>query len=256
MRVLPGSLVAVALLAAAGSARADEPDRCATEAEEGQAARVAGKLRAARVHVIACSRDSCPRVIRSDCVRWLGEIDAELPSVVIRARDATGADVSDVTVFVDQEKVADRVDGRPIAVDAGERVVRIARRDGATVSQRLIVRSGERARIVTMQIEGSEAPRERSTVGPLVLGGVGLGLLAGGAILWTIGRGDHADLKATCAPTGSCATSDVDAARTKLIVGDVAAAVGILAVAGAVYWYLTSTSSRGGVTPRAALLTF
>ena len=256
-RLAPAALAFAALATIVASARADEPERCATEAEEGQAARAAGKLRAARAHVIACSRESCPRVVRNDCVRWLVEVETELPSVVIRAHDATGADVSDVTVFVDGEMVAERVDGRPIAVDAGEHVVRIARRSGAAVSQRLVVRSGEHARIVSMQLEAGEVrAKNAGSAGPWTLGGVGLGLLGGGAALWAVGRSEHGDLESTCAPTGSCATRDVDAARTKLIIGDVVAAVGVIAVAGAVYWYLTSGSSPGRVSQRTTPLTF
>jgi hypothetical protein len=90
----------------------------------------------------------------------------------------------------------------------------------------------------------SVAPSEGpSRVGPFVLGGVGLALAATGAVLWAIGRGEHGDLESTCAPTGACATSDVDAARAKLVVGDVLMVGGVLALAGAVTWYLLASPS-------------
>jgi hypothetical protein len=124
MKAVLGPLTSIAIVVLAGHARADEPDRCATEAEAGQAARAAGRLRAAREHVISCARESCPRVIRSDFSRWLAEIETELPTIVVRARDGRGADLSEVTVFVDKVKVAERVDGRPIPLDVGPHELR------------------------------------------------------------------------------------------------------------------------------------
>jgi hypothetical protein len=257
MRLLFASLMGAAVAATDASVRASETDRCATDAEAAQASRVAGKLRAARAHVIACAAESCPRVIRSDCARWLTEIETELPTIVIRAYDGAGADLADVAVFVDGEKVADRVDGRPIPVDAGEHSLRLALRGGPARSRQLVVRSGEHGRMVSVPFESSEPSRPRATVGPVVLGGLGLGVFASGVLLWVVGRGEHADLRSTCAPSGSCATTDVESARTKLLVGDVAAAVGVLAVAGAMYWYFSSGGSASpSAAPRTAWLTF
>ena len=242
MRRILAGLATSAILALVSDARADEPDRCATAAEAAQAARAAGKLRAAREQVISCARESCPRVIRSDCARWLTEIDAELPTIVVRASDGGGADLSEIAVYVDGTKVADRVDGRPFAIDAGEHLLKFEKRGGTAVTQRVVVRSGERARIVSVAFEGGEPTKRASTVGPLVLGGLALGLVGGGGVLWAVGRGEHSDLESSCAPAGTCATGDIDAARTKLIVGDIVALAGVLALAGAVYWYVTSRS--------------
>lgn len=242
MRSLLRFVVVSAVIALAGRAEADEADQCANEAEAGQVARAAGKLRAAREHVIACARPTCPRVVRSDCARWLNEIEAEVPSIVVRARE-DGRDVAEVVVFVDGTKTAERVDGKPIPLDVGEHELRFEKAGVAPVSQRVVVRSGERSRLVSVVFGAEAAGAGRpSLVGPLVLGGVGLGLLGGGGALWAVGSGEHADLESTCAPAGACSSADIDASRTKLILGDVAVAVGVVALAGAAYWYL---SSRG-----------
>jgi hypothetical protein len=251
-RALP--LVA-ALVALATPARAkDAADRCAEDAEAGQTARLAGKLRSARQHLISCATDACPRVVRVDCARWLSEVESEQPSLVVRARDAGGQDVSDVRVFVDGEKVADRADGLPIPVDVGERKLRFERAGSPAVDQSVVFRSGERSRVVTVVIGGADAadataPPRRSTTGPLLLGGTGVALAIGGGVLWAVGKGAHGDLESSCAPEGLCATSDIDAARTKLIVGDILLGAGVLAVAGAVYWYLSSGSPKRTAAP-------
>ena len=119
----------------------------------------------------------------------------------------------------------------------------------------MVVGSGERARIVTITFDDEGVTRS-SKVGPIVLGGVGLALGAGGAVLWAVARSEHSDLESSCAPPGSCASSDISDGKTKLLIGDGAVAAGLLAVAGAVYWYFASSSSSrppqarvlGGVT--------
>ncbi|MFO0740138.1 MAG: hypothetical protein U0270_29835 [Labilithrix sp.] len=241
MTRLAAAALAVVLFARATPALADNADRCADRAEEAQRARQENKLRTARDALIECARESCPAVVRRDCARWLSEVETELPTIVVRVRDGRGDDIVDVRISVDDARVADKADGRPIALDAGEHVVRV-QRGGAVVSRRIVVGNGERARVLAIDLApdlpaSKPAPAERgSRVPAIVLGAVGLGLVAGGSVLWALGRGEHDDLESSCAPTGACATSDIDAARTKLIVGDVFAGVGLLAVAGAITW--------------------
>lgn len=242
------------LLALATPARADDVDRCATAAEAAQRTRLAGKLREARDHLITCSSETCPAIVRRDCARWLTEVETELPTIVVRAREG-GEDVADVRVFVDGERVAERVDGRPIPVDVGEHTLRFERPGLEAVSQRIITRSGEHARPVSVDFDPPEKPAA-APVGPLVLGGVGVALAAAGGVFWALGRGEHADLESTCAPAGTCATSDIDAARTKLVVGDVAVVAGVLALTGAVAWWLVGRPSSTRASGPPALVTF
>jgi hypothetical protein len=75
-------------------------------------------------------------------------------------------------------------------------------------------------------------------VGPWILGGLGVGSMATGVILWVLGRGERADLYATCGVTHTCAQGDVDRARSKVLAGDVTFVVGLAALGGAVGWAL------------------
>jgi hypothetical protein len=77
-----------------------------------------------------------------------------------------------------------------------------------------------------------------------ILGGVGVAALAGAGVLWASGLGDRSGLYSGCGQTQSCSQSDVDASRTKLVVGDVAAAAGVVAL-GAAVWITLASWSRG-----------
>lgn len=240
-----GGLLVAAFLALAGTARADEAERCASSAEAGQRARIEGKLRSARERFIDCSSEACPQVVRRDCARWLSEVEAELPTIVLRARDASGQDVADVRVFVDGVLFVSRLDGMSVPIDAGEHTFRFERAGAPPVSRKVIVHSGERARIVSIDL-APEPARASSPVGPIVLGSIGVASVATGVVFWVIGRSEHDDLASTCAPEGLCATSDIDAARAKLIAGDIAVIAGALAIAGAVTWWLVAQPSSTG----------
>jgi hypothetical protein len=69
-----------------------------------------------------------------------------------------------------------------------------------------------------------------------VLGSAGAAAIGGGIYLWLRGRGERADLYATCGATGQCSAQAVQSARSKLIAGDVAVGVGLTAVAAAIWW--------------------
>jgi len=58
-------------------------------------------------------------MIKKDCLRWSSEVDRAMPTVIFTAKDPAGQDMVDVRVFVDGQKVADRIDGRPAALDPG-----------------------------------------------------------------------------------------------------------------------------------------
>ncbi len=76
-----------------------------------------------------------------------------------------------------------------------------------------------------------------------VLGGAGLAAIGAGVFFWVSGLGDRSDLYAGCGLTHSCAQSDVDASRTKLLIGDVAVGAGIVALGVATYFALAPRRS-------------
>jgi hypothetical protein len=102
--------VLVPALLAATSASAGDNAACLDAASRGQTLRDARKFVEAREQFLVCAASTCPAAVRADCVTWLTEVDKALPSVVITAKDASGADVVDVTVAVDGRPLASKLD--------------------------------------------------------------------------------------------------------------------------------------------------
>src|ERR1700678_4573205 len=103
MKAAPLALAALAAGCTLGhAAKADDTVRvCIAASTDGQTLRKQGRLLAAREEMIACARDACPPIVRSHCARWLSEVDAATPSVVVRAEDPAGADVMGARLFID-----------------------------------------------------------------------------------------------------------------------------------------------------------
>jgi hypothetical protein len=269
-RSIVAGAFAAALVASAGAAQAAPKKQCITAAETGQQLRSAGRLLSARRALAACTASSCPTVVRRDCGRWIEEIDAAQPSVTVKLEDVSGADVPDGTILLDGEPVPRAADGRATQLDPGAHKLVWVRDAGRNVEQDVVVREGERNRVIVLRASGPELvpragttdarapedapppPGSRSPV-PFVVGGLGVAAVAAGAIFWGIGLNERSNLGTSCAAAHACAQNDVDASRTKLIVGDVLVGVGVLAVAGAVVLYLTQDAPRGASSARAPL---
>jgi hypothetical protein len=130
---------------------------CLDATEQGQKLRDAGAYRRARERFIACAEEQCPGEVRKSCVGWLEELDKLMPTVVFAAT-ARGADVTDVRVAVDGEPVADRIDGKPVAVDPGEHRFRFERSGEAAVEQTVVIRAGEKERVLAVRFGPEPAP--------------------------------------------------------------------------------------------------
>jgi hypothetical protein len=230
------------------SARADQVDACVDAAEQAQRLRRDGKLRGARERLMTCSQAQCVSAVRADCTKWRADLEAMMPSVVIRAVDGEGADLADVRVYVDDELIAARLDGNDLPVDPGEHEFRFVRERSAPVQQRVLVRQGEQRRILSVVFpepvhppapplvarSGAQGDFHIEAAWPITVLGVGLGALAVASTLWISGAIDHASMASSCAPTHTCLPSEVDSAHRTLVIGDVVggAGLGLLAIGG------------------------
>src|SRR5262245_15626009 len=117
---------ALAALFAVGAQAANQDSKqdCLDSYVQAQVRQKEGALRAAREALLVCSQPACPAPIPADCGRWLTEVDARLPSVVIAARGPDGNDRTDVTVSLDGKPLVDKLDGKALAVDPGAHVLR------------------------------------------------------------------------------------------------------------------------------------
>lgn len=240
--------LAIAFVLPPSTARADdETARCIASYERGQVKRKEQKLIEARADFEACSREACPDLARRDCVVWLREVDAAIPSIVVAARTASGADIRDAALFLDARRVQETLSGSAVDVEPGEHIVRVATADGRAAETSVIAVLGEKNRLVRLTIAEppkrvAEAPVAAASPWPVVLGGVALVAIAAGVTLDLVGSGDLRALRNGCAP--GCDASEVDATRTKIILGDALVGVGIVTGAVAIYLALSGRTSK------------
>jgi hypothetical protein len=247
----------------AAPSSADEPDlpACVGAYERGQQLLRAGQLVQAHEDLLVCARAPCPAPMWGDCLRWLDQDEQRMPSVVLAAQDAGGHDVRDVRVVLDGKPLVDHLDAHAIPIDPGQHTFRFERAEGAGVEERLMIREGEKARLISVTLAPAslDAPRSHAVaphpggeqvshgpmVGPYLLGAFGLLALGSFTYFGLSGRADYFNLEHSCGP--HCSSSQVAPGRTKLIVADISLGVSVVALGAAAYLFLAGRTT----TPRA-----
>jgi hypothetical protein len=266
------SLLTLATIATTAPLRAAPPDKatCASAYEQAQRLRRDRKLVKAHEALLVCVQDSCSEFIRTDCATWIKEVEASLPTVVFEAQGADGARIADVTVSSGGEVLASRLDGKAVPLDPGERVLRFEHAGAKTIEQTFVVREGEKLQKISVVFPdvGSAPAPPASTTAPVptpppsasstivappvdagppqpapipwtvwALGGVGvvgLGVFTGFAISGYSGIPALDRCKST---PPYCSESDIQAVRTKYLIGDIGLAVGVVAIGAAATIY-------------------
>jgi hypothetical protein len=233
--------VAIALVVATAPAvgRADTIDECMRSAEAGQELRGEGKLLEARRDFSACMLPACPVAVRVECGRWHAETEGRIPSAVVRARRADGRDVVGARATIDGAQEIDLADGRAVELDPGRHRV-VARAADLEASAEIVLREGEKGRVVDVVFPAPKGAASEPAPRPkwpayAAFGTAGAALVTAG-IFGVVGFGQWQDLQ-DCKPR--CAQDDVDAARAKFIVSDVAVGIGLVAAAVGL-WYVLS----------------
>jgi hypothetical protein len=245
---------------------ADPPKvACAHGAEEGQRLRAQGKLREAREAFTACAAERCPALIRSDCSGWLAEVEAAVPTVVVRASAAEDQqrELYDVEVRVDGVILTSRLDGRELPLNPGEHHFSFSAPGRATAEDDVVIRVGEKHRLLTVNLPSTHPvpppvvaqpappppPRVGAAAKVLLIGG-GVALVTAAAF-GTSGWLEERSLRRTCAPR--CDQGDVDSARLRLRIADVSLAAGVVALAsaGVLIWTRPAAGPTVGVAPLA-----
>ncbi len=244
-------------------ARSEPPTvaQCSSSYESAQLLRQSGKLIAAREAATSCARAGCPDVVKQDCSAWAGEIQKQIPSVIVIARDAATGDERGARVIVDGTERPEAASGRAFELDPGAHAVRIERSGNLPFEQTVTVVQGERDRVlrfvlrVAPSVDTVVAPTEPprvSYVPAAIVGGGALVALGASAWLGLSGRSDLSRLRGSCAP--SCADDRVDPVRRTLLVSDVLLAVGVVAAGVSIVLFVRpprsgSASAQVGVTP-------
>jgi hypothetical protein len=247
-------------------AHAADPKRtCVTASTDGQTLRKDDKLLEAREKLLVCADDACPNVVRSHCTHWLSELEAQIPSAIVRVKDAAGGDVLDVgSVKLDGK---DAGLGRPERLDPGEHTVTVVR-GTVSLEKKFLLVDGDKGHIVTLQLPASASPPEgtvasdttgsssshssgRIPAGAWVLGGVSLVAIGSFAYFAVQAGNDLSTLRATCAP--ACTSSQTSTGRTHALLADVSLGVGIAAAGGAIGWAIFGRTADGSAKSGAYL---
>jgi hypothetical protein len=234
----------------------DERSACATAAESAQALRSEHRLQEARQELLVCAQARCPKLVQTDCVQWLSEIERVMPSVVIKASGPLNQELIAVEVWIDGVKVADRLDGLARPVNPGIRQFRFEAQGMLPVAQQVVVREGEDRRLLAVQFTArppepgpvAPPPGHATPVVPFVLAGVGLAALGSFAYFGLTGVDERSDLASGCGANRTCRDDQVNPVRRKLLVADVSLGVSLVSLGIATYLFATHYRSRSRET--------
>jgi hypothetical protein len=246
------SLLASMVLSAS-TALADGKAACLAAASSGQTQRDAHNLIEAREQFRVCAQVQCPGVVRTDCTDWLDAVEKSIATVVVTAKDDSGADLFDVNVRLDGKPLLGRLDGRAVAVNPGLRTFHFDFPDGASLDQPVMVKEGEKNQTVFVVSKrrppateplvptppgvsaGSSTPSASGgssawkTIG-WVLGGTGIVGLAVGSAFGVTAIGDKN--KANCDANNYCDAGPLSSARQAATASSVGFIAGGVLLAG------------------------
>jgi hypothetical protein len=271
------ALVAAVFTTAASPAAEPSKVDCLTASEAWLKLRSEGKLRDARTQLLVCAAASCPADVRDECSSHIAAVNAAIPSIVFMAKDAAGSDVAAVTVTMDGQWLASKLDGSAIAIDPGEHTFTFETAGQAPFARKFVIHEGEKDRRETIVVGAAAGPAiARSAAAPtstraenpvplrhsasdglgggrtvaLALGGAGLAGLVAGSAFGLDASSKWSRAQRTCG--GGC-SPDSPAQQEKHDAQDAATAAtiafagaGAALAAGVVLW-LTAPASSGAV---------
>jgi hypothetical protein len=271
------SLLAILVLLAPAISYAGDlsKDECVDAHSRGQDAKEQGKLTLARKLFLSCAQSACPSLVSNDCARFADDLSRQQPSVSLAARDGSGNDLPDTTVYIDDVLIATRLDdGRPHDVDPGKHVIRFSN-GGHDESVTIVIGSGEQGRSVaavfgakptasTLSRHPAPQPESSKVTHPggsrvLMIGGLAV-TIAGAAF----GAFELTRVPSACSISNNqCAAAPGDpvfaqaqSAVHMANIGWTVTGIGLAAAIGGTIWYFTGAhedeKERLAVTPWAA----
>jgi len=265
------ALVCAPHLAAAGDL---SKEQCLDAHGQGQDAKAQNKLTLARKLFTTCAQASCPALVQGDCARFANELAQLQPTVSFVARDASGADLPDTTVYVDDVLVVTRLDGSLHDLDPGKHVVKFQNGAKERVLT-IVIGSGEKGRalVATFAAPGVPVPtaaaasvavaptlprsntKHPGAAKPLAI--TGAALFAGGVAVAVVEilrvPGNCSIATHECAaPPGDPSLANAANAMKLADIGLATAVVGAAAAVGGLVWYVKGARvarERIAVTP-------
>ena len=224
----------------------------AVERTEGM--RNEGHYRKARAVLLECVNAQCGGDVRRRCATTLQKLDAVTPSIVVRASDPSGDDLTDVSVNLGDEQLVSTLDGMAIPVDPGEHTFTFTRPGQPSVVQTVAISQGEKFRPIDVVMGSAPAlapPRAEPAARPTsaaateravatgTLIGVGVVGLASFTWLGLRARSGEEDLK-SCDP--ACSDGAVESVQKRYLFANLSLGVGVAALGAATWLLLTAPS--------------
>jgi hypothetical protein len=232
----------------------DARAKCVTEHEQTQISRMHESLLSARASALSCSQAECPALLRADCVQWFGEIDKQVPSIVVSLH-AGDTDVSSVTVRIDGRPIARALDGQLLELDPGQHSVKVVPLGKPALNRDVVLAAGEKGRLIVFDMSGHEvapgpaasSPTEPPipTARPIptltwVLSGTAIAAAGAGSVFGVLALSKRNSLEKApdsggCAPY--CTDSEVAPVRHLTLTADVLFGVATVSAIGAALTY-------------------
>jgi len=247
-------------------AQADKKAECAAAYEQSQELRGSGQLVEAEVKLRICSDEACPSFVRTDCSGWLEEVQRDVASIAVTAKDGSGEATTKVKVLLGDTVLAEELSGDPIPLNPGKHTLRFELEGADPIEKKVELDKGDKGHAIEVSFaskggdipdvapyasagadedEGEEPKEEEESGKPgklrpyaYIAGGVGAAGIITWAVVGAMGKGEESDLRDTCSP--NCAKSKVDSVRTKYLIADISLGVGIAGLGAGVALFFLS----------------
>jgi hypothetical protein len=255
-----------------------DSDVCALQAERAQRERIASDWLTSIAHLRECSRSSCPEMIRTDCARWLGELEHDIPTFAVRVLDSSGNPAVGASVTVDDHPRL-QASGLLSSANPGTHVIRVEGARDRYRERTAVLAAGEKNIVIELRPEAPSLPPPSASSPPSASPGrterqlqsqlpiaanvadgtarsswfllpLGLGsaaLLTGGAF-WVSGFVSRQALAGGCGPSGTCAETDVRRAKQQFLVGDLLLGASALLLGVSGYLFFSQTEAKRPAT--------
>ncbi len=218
---------------------------CFSLHEKSQVMRNDGKLLGTRQVLRQCSSSSCPSLVVGDCVRWLEEVERQIPTVVFEAT-YNDKDIVNVKVTEGDKVLAESMTGTPVEFDPGAHKLKAETLDHPPpLESTFVVREGEKARVIRFNFGSTAQPHGGGPIGPrpvpattYVFGGAAIVGAAAGATLGILALKKKSDLDAQhCKPI--CSDSSISSVKSMALYADIGFGAAVLTAGLATVFYLS-----------------
>jgi hypothetical protein len=258
-KIVQGAVIFALLSTGASAQAAEDPTsaECAASHEKSQEYRYQSDLLKARTELRVCVASTCPGLLREDCTNWLIEVEEFMPSVVFEV-EVNGEKASEVQVSIDGKAHPGGLDG-VVELNPGSHEFVFDHAGFEPMRKRVVLRNGDKRQPIIAEFsteppspapdgrtkEDGASPSDEGVVsGPrpipwtaYAFAGVAVAGGATAGTFWILGKQENRRLSEDCSPI--CTDSELKGMKTKLLIADVSAGVGITAGIAALYFYLT-----------------